>query len=247
MAYRVFLSPSDQKKNAYAYGNTNEAEVCGKIAEATKAALMRCGIEVDMTQYEPMSSKCAKSDAFGANLHVPIHTNAYNHQVAGTRIMCSSMSGEGYRAAKAIFDVLAPITPGTSENVSAHPELYEIRVASAPTAYIEVDFHDVPAVAKWLVVNTEVIGEAICHGICNYAGIAYKQPGTQTDKPAAPAVDTTASTVYQSLEDCPAWAQSEVKALMDAGALRGDEKGNLNLTEEMMRTLIICKRYADSK
>ena len=132
MAYRVFLSPSDQKKNAYAYGNTNEAEVCGKIAEATKAALMRCGIEVDMTQYEPMSSKCAKSDAFGANLHVPIHTNAYNHQVAGTRIMCSSMSGEGYRAANAIFDVLAPITPGTSENVSAHPELYEIRVASAP-------------------------------------------------------------------------------------------------------------------
>ena len=43
MAKKVYLSPSDQTKNLYAYGNTNEAVQCGKIAEATKKALERNG------------------------------------------------------------------------------------------------------------------------------------------------------------------------------------------------------------
>ena len=41
MAKKVYLSPSDQTKNTYAYGNTNEAVQCGRIAEATKKALKR--------------------------------------------------------------------------------------------------------------------------------------------------------------------------------------------------------------
>ena len=32
---KVYLSPSNQTENRYAYGNTNEAEQCGRIAEAT--------------------------------------------------------------------------------------------------------------------------------------------------------------------------------------------------------------------
>ena len=34
MKKKVFLSPSSQTGNVYSYGNTNEAEVCGKIAQA---------------------------------------------------------------------------------------------------------------------------------------------------------------------------------------------------------------------
>ena len=171
--HKVFISPSDQRRNTYASGNTNEAEVCGRIGAACRAALERCGFAVELVQYEPMSSKCAKSDAFGAELHLPIHTNAFNGKTSGTRIMCYALSGEGYKACKAIFDVLAPLTPGTSENITTHPELYEIKNASAPTAYVEVDFHDVPEVAAWLTASTETIGETIAKGVCNYFGEAY--------------------------------------------------------------------------
>lgn len=51
---------------------------------------------------------------------------------------------------------------------------------------------------------------------------------------------------YNKIEEMPEWAQAPIKALVEAGALQGDEKGNLNLTEDMMRTLIISQRYADS-
>ena len=44
MGHKVFLSPSAQTANTYAAGNTNEAEQCGRIAVAAKAALERCGL-----------------------------------------------------------------------------------------------------------------------------------------------------------------------------------------------------------
>ena len=172
---KVFLSPSNQYDNRYAYGNTTEGEQCGKIAEACKVALERSGVDVMLMHDESMQKKCSASNAFGADLHVPIHTNAFNGTVSGTRMFCFNDSGNGMRACKAIFNRLAPITPGTSENIRVNASLYEVKVPAAPTAYIEVDFHDVPEVAKWIIGNTELIGETIAHGICDYLGVAFKE------------------------------------------------------------------------
>ena len=188
MSKKVFLSPSNQYDNVYAYGNTTEGVQCGKIAEACKTALIRNGIEVMLMHDESMQEKCQKSNAFGADLHVPIHTNACNGKVSGTRMFCYNSTGNGMKACKAIFDVLAPITPGTSENIKVDTSLYEIRVPNAPTAYIEADFHDNPTAAKWIVENTTLIGETVAKGICNYFGITYKAGGsasTPTQKPTS--------------------------------------------------------------
>ena len=179
MAKKVYLSPSDQTKNTYAYGNTNESVQCGRIAEATKKALERNGIQVKIGHMISMAEKCAQSDAFDADLHVPIHTNAYNGSVSGTRMFCYNTTGEGYKACKAIFARLAKLTPGKSENIKVYDELYEVRIPSAPTAYIEVDFHDVPSVAKWIIKNTTLIGETIAQGICDYFGISFKSAPTK--------------------------------------------------------------------
>lgn len=172
---KVFLSPSNQYDNRYAYGDTTEGVQCGKIAEACKVALERSGVAVKLMHDESMQEKCAASNAFDADLHVPIHTNAFNGTVSGTRMFCFNDSGNGMRACKAIFNRLAPITPGTSENIRVDASLYEVRVPAAPTAYVEVDFHDVPEVAKWIIGNTELIGETIAHGICDYLGVAFKE------------------------------------------------------------------------
>lgn len=184
MAKRVYLSPSDQTKNSYAYGNTTEAVQCGKIAAACKAALERSGVEVKLGQYDTMANRCAASDAFKADLHVPIHTNAFNGKVMGTRMFCYSANGRGMDACKAIFAQLAPITPGTSENIKVNADLYEVRVPAAPTAYIECEFHDNPTSAKWIVENTGLIGETIAKGICNFLGVKFVPAKAEEPKPA---------------------------------------------------------------
>lgn len=180
MAKRIYLSPSDQTSNKYATGNTNEEKICEQIADACEIALKRCGFEVKNNKTSSMANRVKESDAWGADLHVPIHTNAFNKKTTGTRLFCYNTSGEGYKACKAVFNVLAPLTPGTSENVTANKTLYEVRVPKAPTVYIEVDFHDVDAVAKWLINNTEAIGETIAKGICNYYGVKF----VEQEKPA---------------------------------------------------------------
>lgn len=171
---KIYLSPSEQPDNRYAYGNTNEKAVCCEIAAYTEAALKRNGFEVITGTSTSLGTRCSEANKWGADLYIPIHTNAYNGKVSGTRMFCYRMSGEGYKACIAIYDVLAPITPGKSENVTANPGLYEVKTPKAPTVYIEVDFHDVPDIAKWLIENTKRIGEAICKGVCYHYGMTYK-------------------------------------------------------------------------
>ena len=191
---KVFLSPSNQYDNRYAYGDTTEGVQCGKIAEACREALERSGVTVKLMHDESMQEKCAASNAFGADLHVPIHTNAFNGTVSGTRMFYYAEGGEGQKACQAIFARLAPVTPGTSENIRADASLYEVRVPAAPTAYIECEFHDNATTAKWIVEHTTDIGEAIAQGICDYFGVTFKAP----EQPApAKSVDEVAREVIR--------------------------------------------------
>lgn len=192
MSKRVFLSPSNQYDNVYAYGNTTEGVQCGKIADACKIALERSGVDVMLMHDESMQTKCAESNKFGADLHVPIHTNAFNGTVTGTRMFYYAEGGEGQKACQAIFARLAPVTPGTSENIRVDASLYEVRVPAAPTAYIECEFHDNPTASQWIVENTVLIGETIARGICDYFGVTFKEP--EQPKPAKP---VTTDTLYR--------------------------------------------------
>lgn len=230
---KIYLSPSDQVKNAYAFGSTTEAIQCRRIADALEVALQRCGFLVINNKSASMADRVAESNAWGADLHTPIHTNAFNGEVMGTRIFSYDLVGEGYKAAVAIFEELAPITPGTSENIKAYPALYEVRASNAPCVYIEVDFHDTVEGAKWIIENVEAIAEAICRGICKYFGEEYIPPVKEEN-----AVDEKR---YQTIEDVPEWAKPETQELIDLGALRGNENG-LDVTEDMLRTMIINLR-----
>ena len=50
---------------------------------------------------------------------------------------------------------------------------------------------------------------------------------------------------YNTIEDVPAWAQDGVRRLVERGALVGTGGGKLDLSEDMLRTLIVCQRMVD--
>lgn len=171
--FDLYISPSDQRGNTYAAGSTNEEAQCERIAAAVESAAKRCGINAFANLKDDMYTKVADANKRGTLLYLCIHTNAFNEEVSGTRIFCHSFAGEGYKAAVCVFNELAPVTPGTSENVKENPELYEIRMTYAPCVYVEVDFHDVDEVALWIIAHTEEIAEAIVKGLCKYYGKVY--------------------------------------------------------------------------
>ena len=51
---------------------------------------------------------------------------------------------------------------------------------------------------------------------------------------------------YNNLEEVPSWARGTVKEMMDAGALKGDGHGNLDLSMDMIRGLMIGAKYAEA-
>ena len=196
MPKRVYLSPSDQRRNTYAVGNTTEDVQCGRIAWACKAALERSGVEVMLGQYDTMQNRVAASNRFKADLHVPIHSNACNGKASGTHLFCYSddRNSAGYKACQAVLDVLGPVTPGAPDVVRAYPALYEVKHPAAPTVYIETDFHDVPRIAQWIIENTELLGETIAKGLCAALGVKFV-PGKNTPEPVPVQVETVAMQV----------------------------------------------------
>ncbi len=53
---------------------------------------------------------------------------------------------------------------------------------------------------------------------------------------------------YRTIEDVPDYLRKETKALMDAGVLAGSGgEAGLDVTRDMLRTMIICKKYVDKK
>ena len=59
--------------------------------------------------------------------------------------------------------------------------------------------------------------------------------------------DDDMATRYNTVAELPTWAQEETQKLIDRGALLGDEHGNLDVTMDMLRTMIVCQRMVDGK
>ena len=186
MSKKIYLSPSNQDGNLYAYGNTNECDQCNRIADAAKTALERCGFTVKKApKGQDMYKSISESNAWGADLHMPIHTNAANGKCGGTMCMVYSKASENMKYANPIYKAVQAVTPGKTEyGIRESPELAELNSTNMTAVYTEVDFHDNPTIAKWIIENVKAVGEAFAKGVCQAFGVTYKAPNTTASTPA---------------------------------------------------------------
>ena len=175
---RVYLSPSNQPENTYNGVNTNERDNCRAIANKLKSSLERQGIEVKIGLKG--SDNVSESNSFNADLHLPIHTNAFNKKARGASVLVHSMAAGNLKYANPILNNLKKIVlkQDTGRGISVRSDLKELYGTKMVAIYIEVDFHDVPEVARWLTTEHEKIAEAITKGVCEGAGIKYIAPKT---------------------------------------------------------------------
>ena len=183
---KIYLSPSAQPANSYAAGNTNEQAQCNRIAEAAKSALERCGFAVRKApEGQGYKENVDESNAWGADLHIPIHTNAGGG--AGTVVFVHGGTAKQMQYAKPIYDEVQATSPGTTDyGVRVNSGLYELGYTTATAVYIECEFHDRADLATWIIEHTTELGEAIARGVCNGAGVTYIAPsGSEPGKTEA--------------------------------------------------------------
>lgn len=170
---KIYLSPSKQTANIYAAGNTNEQTQCNLIAAAAEKALLRCGFDVKRApEGQEIEESVRQSNAWGADMHIPIHTNAGGGK--GPVVFVSSFNGKRKAYGQAVYDALNAIVPyQSSYGVRVNSGLYEVKHTTAMCLYVECEFHDNAELARWIIANTGAIGEAIAKGVCSAVGIKY--------------------------------------------------------------------------
>lgn len=127
-----------------------------------------------------MNTSIKESNNWGADLHIPIHTNAFNGQtLGGTLVMIYSSATENKKTGSAILNAVAPISPGPDYSLRVNSSLAELNSTKAIAVYLEVEFHDTQDGANWIINNVKSIGEAICKGVCEFYGVTYKVDETE--------------------------------------------------------------------
>lgn len=192
---KIYLSPSSQPNNTYAAGDTDEQTQCNRIAEAARLALIRCGFDARKgAEGQGYKDNVAESNAWGADLHIPIHTNAGGG--AGTVVFVYSLTDARLKYALPIYNAVQALSPGETEyGVRANSGLYEVKNATATCVYVECEFHDRADLAEWIVAHTTELGEAIARGVCEGYGVPYVEPSDASGTPDTP--EAPASVFYR--------------------------------------------------
>lgn len=194
MSIKVYLSPSNQSENQYAYGNTTEMIQCNKIAESAEKYLKASGFEIKRAKTgQGINASINESNNWGANVHVCIHTNAGGG--SGCEVYVYKKDSENLKYATPVYNAISALTTSSDRGIKT-ANFAEIKGTNAVCVYCECEFHDNSVLAKWIVNNTDAIGKAIASGLCKAVGkslVTESKPSTGNSS----TVNTNQETLYR--------------------------------------------------
>ncbi len=177
----IYLSPSTQEYNLYVTGGTEEYYM-NLIADAMVPYLRSSGIQyVRNTPDMTAASSIRASNAGNFDLHLAIHSNASPESLAGqlqgSDIYYYPSSWQGKRVAEIIAQNIKAIYP-TPSLVRALPTtaLGEVSKTYAPSAFIEIAYHDNIDDATWIINNIDDIARVIVLSLTEYFDIPFVTP-----------------------------------------------------------------------
>lgn len=131
--------------------------------------------------------------------------------------------------------------------------LFGAKSVGVPGIIIEHSFHTNARAARWLLDdgNLERLAEAEAEALAKYYRMK-DEPMTKSEKERVEKLEAKVKSLSYKIENvkpkynwttaCPAWARETVHKLMQKGFLKGDQNGQLNLSEDMCRMLVILDR-----
>lgn len=170
---KIAVSPSDQYRNLYAYGDTNEGYQMHRVAEKLVEHLIRCGVDVVYLPSGYLGDRVNKANTEHVDGYVALHSNAFDGNVQGIRVHCYP-SDKSQNFGKCVMTALDTVYDGfTKSKIVVTDSLYELKYPAAPAILPEIGFHDNADDARWIVEHVDQIAEALAKGICKYFKIPY--------------------------------------------------------------------------
>lgn len=176
---KVFLSPSTQEHNVGAGDYKTEEYRMNQICDVVTNLLRYNNVTVYRNNpTKSLSQAVLESNLFNPDCHIAIHSNAGGAR--GCEVFYTSEKGK--TLADKLYKELEPLTPTADRGIKHTDSLYEVVNTKAVAALIEVDFHDNPDGASFIIGNIEPIGISIARGVCNYLGVKFTLPDNTAGK-----------------------------------------------------------------
>lgn len=171
---KIYLSASNQFDNLYNDGKHTEGDVCYMIAQKAMDYIGTNHIVKLGGRNASMMSKIAESNAFGADYHVCIHTNAGGGE--GTEVFCWP-GNQSDKYVKRVYEKVSEASPGNDRGIKTSKTLAEISRTNATCIYVECEFHDTRG--DWIFNNVERLGYCIANAFVDFIDMPVMEPTTE--------------------------------------------------------------------
>ena len=145
----IYLSPSTQENNVGAGSYGTEEQRMNQIMDRIEADLQGRFTLYRNRPGMTLQQVVADSNAKKPDLHFALHSNAGGG--SGAECWISAKGGQAEQFAKRLMEEMSALTPGKDRGVKVSTSLYEVNKTKAPAVILEVEFHDTPEGAAWIV------------------------------------------------------------------------------------------------
>ena len=154
----IYLSPSTQENNVGAGSYGTEEQRMNEIMDLIENQLRGHYILYRNRPEMTLQQVVADSNAKNPDLHFALHSNAGGG--SGAECWICAKGGQAEEFANRLYEELSALTPGKDRGVKVSTSLYEVNKTKAPAVILEVEFHDTPEGAAWIVANEKAIAQA---------------------------------------------------------------------------------------
>ena len=198
-----------QHANACAFGDS-EKDHCNKVMDIVEVHLKRCGISFKRNKtLTNLTDITTDSNAYGADLHFALHTNAVGGTKAGSvrghHVYYYPTSDNGKKLAQLLvknFKSIYNVTDAQHEAIGNNVYT-ELKKTKAVAVIEETVFHDNKKDAEWYHNSYVKIAEYVARTICEYLNVKY------VEEPTTRSFEELFNTACSKIADIP-----EVKELM---------------------------------
>ena len=177
----IYLSPSTQEANSYVTGGSEEYYM-NLLADALEPYLTANNIGfVRNDRTANAATAIRESNAGNYDLHLALHSNASPEATAGqTRgidVYYYPGSQRGEEVSEIIVDNFKDIYPLPDRvRTLTTTRLGEVRQPKAPSAFLEIGYHDNVDDAQWITSNIPNIARNIALSLTQYFGLPFVEP-----------------------------------------------------------------------
>lgn len=187
MAIKIYISPSPHGvgANRCLHAGCYEDKHTRPISESMAKYLRNCGFEVKVADAKmDIYARIAEANKWGANLYIPVHTNACGDASARYVLFLSWRTDGKYAK---LYNNVLPYIDDVYDAKIYHRQganLIEVNQPNAQTFYCEFGFHTNLEDCNKYIHTPDIFGKAIAKGICKHYGVTFKDIVAPAPTPA---------------------------------------------------------------